>query len=245
MKDIILKNITKQNFVSRKFLKEQNITEKECYDIVYGSRQCKYCKNEAKFKNWTHGYLGKCESNICSKKQRAERTIKTNMEKYGVKNVSSVKEIQQRKLKTFKSNFGVNNISQLSKTQKSIRKTMEKLGKWIKLEDKNPYHIYYKAAEFKHGFEFTCYTTDKEKKLLNELGVYNNRKNKKGCVRDHLLSRRYGFENNIPTWIISHPANCEIIPHNENLSRSSRKEGDNLITFEELLKRINNFEYLS
>lgn len=237
MKNLILKNITKQNFVSRKFLREQNMIEKECYDIVYGSSKCQYCENEAKFINWANGYDTKCLLNKCSKIQRAKRTKKTNLEKYGCENVSGNKEIKKKKAETFKNNYGVDNISQLSKTQDKIRKTMEEIGKWVSLEEKSGYSLYCKPAHFKHGFRFTNLTSEKEKELLKKYGIYNNKTNKNGCVRDHLLSRRYGFENNIPTWIISHPANCEIVQHTENLRRA--KTNDNLICLNELLERIN------
>ena len=238
-KNKILENVTKCNCISRKFLKEQNITEKECYDIVYGSSKCNYCNNESKFQNWANGYSTKCSSNKCSKIQRAERTKKTNLQKYGSENVSDNKDIQRKKLETFKKNYGVENISQLSQTKDKKRKTMEEKGKWIPLKEKTGYMLYCKPAHFKHGFKFTNLTSEKEKELLTKYGVYNNRTNKNGCVRDHLLSRRYGYENNIPTWIISHPANCEIVQHTENISRATRKEGDDLITLSELLERIN------
>lgn len=98
------------------------------------------------------------------------------------------------------------------------------------------YNIYFTSSKFKHGFKTNC---EKQKALLKEHGIYNTKDNTKGCVRDHLLSRRYGFDNNIATWIISHPANCEIVLHSENIRRSSTN--DNIITLEELLERIENW----
>ena len=125
----------------------------------------------------------------------------------------------------------------LKKQYKSMRKTNESNGRWRTFEDLEDYEIYFKASSFKHGFNTT---NENEIKLLNEYGIFNNLTNTKGCVRDHLLSRRYGFENNIPTWIISHPANCEIVLHSENIRRSSTN--DNLITLDELLERIENWK---
>lgn len=111
-------------------------------------------------------------------------------------------------------------------------------GSSVPIEDREPYSVYVKAASFKHGFKTEC---EKQNALLKEYGVYNTRENKNtnGCVRDHLLSRRYGFDNNIPTWIISHPANCEIVLHSENIRRAF--DDDNLISIEELLERIENW----
>lgn len=146
-----------------------------------------------------------------------QKREETNTEKYGCKNVLLYEDIKEK-----------------------IRKRNYENFRWIPLEDKEPYNIYFSASSFKHGFSFTCYTTDKEKQLLEQYGVFNTKTNTKGCVRDHLLSRRYGFDNNIATWIISHPANCEIVSNSENIRRANTN--DNLITLEELLYRIENYK---
>lgn len=125
----------------------------------------------------------------------------------------------------------------LEKQYIAMKKTNEESGRWRSIVDLDGYEIYFKAASFKHGFKTN---NEEEIKLLEEHGVYSSKSNTKGCVRDHLLSRRYGFENNISTWIISHPANCEIVLHSENVRRSSTN--DNLITLEELLERIENWK---
>lgn len=104
------------------------------------------------------------------------------------------------------------------------------------IEDRDSFDVYCNAASFKHGFKTNC---KKQNDLLKEHGVFNARTNTKGCVRDHLLSRRYGFDNNIATWIIAHPANCEIVLNSENVRRANTN--DNLITLEELLERIENW----
>lgn len=106
------------------------------------------------------------------------------------------------------------------------------------IEDRDAFEVYCSEASFKHGFKTKC---EKQKALLNQYGVFNTRNNKNttGCVRDHLLSRRYGFDNNIDPDIISHPANCEIVLNTENIRRAHTN--DNLITLEELLERIENW----
>jgi len=120
----------------------------------------------------------------------------------------------------------------------TARKTNEEKGRWKKLEDLTDYQIYFNASRFKFGF--TNNISSAEYALLEKFGVFNNKSNTKGCVRDHLLSRRFGFENNLPTWIISHPANCQIVLHSENVRRSFTN--DNLITLDELLKRIEEYK---
>jgi len=126
--------------------------------------------------------------------------------------------------------------------RKTARKTNEDNGRWRKIEDVSGYEIYFKDAAFRHGFEFNSLTTDTEKELLRDHGVFDNKSNTKGCVRDHLLSRRYGYDNNVPPEIISHPANCEIVLHSENVRRRSVRDGDDQITLEQLMERINKFD---
>lgn len=110
-------------------------------------------------------------------------------------------------------------------------------GNAMPLHIRDPYNTYVKAAAFTHGFA----TTDiSQIELLSEHGVFNNKSNTKGCVRDHLLSRRYGFDNGINPAIIAHPANCEIVLHSENVKRANGD--DNQITLEELKNRIKSFE---
>lgn len=55
--------------------------------------------------------------------------------------------------------------------------------------------------------------------------------------RDHMISKLYGWQNNIPAEHIRHPANCEIILSIDNITKNS----DSSITYDELLQRINNW----
>lgn len=56
--------------------------------------------------------------------------------------------------------------------------------------------------------------------------------------RDHMISISYGWKNNIPSEIISHPANCHIMFEKDNISK-----GDGIsITLEELKERIEKWD---
>lgn len=77
--------------------------------------------------------------------------------------------------------------------------------------------------------------------LIKEYGWYsaaNRGNNLSGCSRDHLYSVTDGFKNNIDPKIISHPANCKILPHRQNQNKHKHSS----ITFNELLDRIKLFE---
>lgn len=76
--------------------------------------------------------------------------------------------------------------------------------------------------------------------LIQTYGWYaaaNRGNNLNGCSRDHLFSVSDGFKNNIDPSIISHPANCRIIPHKENQSKNKKS----IITLAELYERIEEF----
>lgn len=78
--------------------------------------------------------------------------------------------------------------------------------------------------------------------LLKEFGWYspggrhgrNTNLNLGGVSRDHLYPVKLGWENNVDPEILSHPANCELILHSENI----RKRDKPALTLDELLRRI-------
>lgn len=43
-----------------------------------------------------------------------------------------------------------------------------------------------------------------------------------------------GYKNNVDPFIISHPANCRLVRHNDNVSKGSKS----LLTLEELIQKI-------
>lgn len=64
--------------------------------------------------------------------------------------------------------------------------------------------------------------------------------NRNGISRDHRISVNYGFTNKIDPFIISHPANCVLMPHLENSSKNKQCS----ITINELYNDIEKFDRL-
>ena len=121
------------------------------------------------------------------------------------------------------------------------RETFEKLGLWIPLKDIEPYKLYCKKANWKENM--VNYFSSYELKMLKKRGLYSP-KNSKGMVRDHRYSRFSGFKNKIPTILLRHPVNCQLISHGENVSKAhkgSRYEDGDSITLQKLFKLINGF----
>lgn len=89
------------------------------------------------------------------------------------------------------------------------------------------------------AFRFNVYDYPEEfdLSLIETYGWYkaaNRGNNLNGVSRDHVVSVKYGFDNNIDPSIIAHPANCQLMPHTENI----KKFTDCHISVEELLERI-------
>jgi hypothetical protein len=76
--------------------------------------------------------------------------------------------------------------------------------------------------------------------LIEKYGWYkatNRGNNPNGISRDHMISIYYGWKNKIDPKIISHPANCALIPQNENHIKRTKCS----ITVDELHNRIKNW----
>lgn len=101
--------------------------------------------------------------------------------------------------------------------------------------DKNKLKYYRNLAKF--SFNLADYPNEFDFTLIEQYGWYtatNHGNNLNGVSRDHMVSVKYGFDNNIDPTIIAHPANCRLIRHNDNVSKGKK----NSITYDELLQRI-------
>ncbi len=74
--------------------------------------------------------------------------------------------------------------------------------------------------------------------LLKKYSWYNTKDKIDGLARDHRISRDFGFNNNVNPKLISHPANCEIMLHKNNSTKSKKCS----ITVEELKEAIKEWD---
>lgn len=100
-------------------------------------------------------------------------------------------------------------------------------------------HIYKLDCQFK--FNVYHYPDEFDISLVETFGWYTCPSNKRkgtlnvtGVSRDHLYSISDGFKNKIDPSIISHPANCIITIHTDNVSKGPKSS----ITLDELMKRV-------
>lgn len=122
--------------------------------------------------------------------------------------------------------------------RQKYRQTMESLGYWIPLKDKSDFEIYYKEADWAERM-FDLVDCKKQLRLLKKNGVFHNKNNVNGVVRDHMLSRRTGFGFGIFPQILRHPANCQILTAKDNIKKKNGRyiDADHL-TIDELFDKI-------
>lgn len=87
----------------------------------------------------------------------------------------------------------------------------------------------FKLSDFPEEFDF---------ELIKEHGWYDPKKNSNGVSRDHLYSVNAGFKNKVPSLLLGHPANCQLVLHKKNQSKGVKCS----ITLNELKVRILKWE---
>lgn len=96
-------------------------------------------------------------------------------------------------------------------------------------------------ADCSFKFSLSDYPDEFDFTLIEQHGWYrpaNRGNNLTGISRDHGVSVKYGFDNNLPAKHLAHPANCVLMQHGKNASK-----GKNItMSYEELLKRISSWD---
>jgi hypothetical protein len=114
-----------------------------------------------------------------------------------------------------------------------------KCRKMFKRKDMDEFLIY--KAETKFNFGLSNYPDEFDFGLVEEHGWYSPSNSKKpnlnGVSRDHMLSVREGFNNGVDPKLLSHPANCKLMAHTDNISKNKNSS----ITESELKSRIYNW----
>lgn len=197
--------------------------------------KCEICNKEYTVNvtpyNFEKGKYKKTCSNECAKKLTAQKTNKKEKNKK-----------IQNKIKTliYNKNKGKNNIHYCKQCGKLIYNTRkhfcsDECKQIYKLKDKTKKQVYKYLCKF--TFSLNQFPNEFNFELIEKFGWYkakNRGNNLLGVSRDHKYSREEGFKNLVDPYIISHPANCELLQHTLN----SSKYIDCSITIEDLINNI-------
>lgn len=102
--------------------------------------------------------------------------------------------------------------------------------------DKTSLSYYRRQCAFK--FNLKDYPEEFDFSLIEQFGWYkakNRGDNLNGVSRDHIISIRFGYDNNIDPYIMSHPANCQLLQHRKNSSKGKKSN----LSLDELIEKIN------
>ena len=217
------------------YMKNPNLC-KHCQEIIsYNNRENKYCN----------------QSCVAKHTNPLRKGIKHNMSKEGVDNIKksnllihssnewleNVKKANSLRRKNF---IECNYCKKMTNNTKfCCRKCQNDYYIELYKEDTNKSFSLYKTLT-KFNFNLADYETEFDFSLIKEHGWYlptNKGDNLGGVSRDHMLSVREGFELGIDPKLLSHPANCKLMIHNDNISKNKKSS----ITYEELLERIKYF----
>ena len=106
------------------------------------------------------------------------------------------------------------------------------------MKNKEPFERYKKLCEFKFGI--INFPDEFNFNIIKENGWYeaaNRGNNLNGVSRDHMYSCKEGFNNLIDPYLISHPANCNLILQSSNASKHSKCS----ISYNELINKVINW----
>jgi hypothetical protein len=119
---------------------------------------------------------------------------------------------------------------------------MESNGHWIQSSQKDPYRVYYLAANWIGSM--VSYLSEDDLKLFSEHGFYSS-SNKNGYVRDHIVSRKVGWLFDLPPELLRHPANLQLISHSSNIKKGWQERAMQRSDLEpmiiDLISRIENW----
>lgn len=159
--------------------------------------------------------------------EKAKKTSKTLLDKNKGCSISDTNQICQYCGSIFRSNRKKKYCCKECRTKARTEKQL--LDKELFIRYKSQCVFNFALNEFPEEFDFN---------LIKEHGWYqakNRGNNLTGISRDHMLSCKYGYDNLIDPYLISHPANCKLILQTQNSSKHSNCS----ITKEELIEKVN------
>lgn len=125
--------------------------------------------------------------------------------------------------------------------KKRIRKVMETRGNWIPLLQRDDYTLY--RDKFANWIVRMFDIVEDPHNILQTYGIFNAKTNRKGVVRDHMFSRKSGFQNGVFPELLRHPANCQLLLHSDNVKKKKSRYNDaDAFDLDELFYRVETYK---
>ena len=174
---------------------------------------CIICRKEMGVNAWPRHTERRCEFYLGKNKKSSKKSGKKQAWNKGLSKHTDYRVAQQAK--TYKNRYKLGQITQQPKAS-------------------DEQITYRNNCKFK--FNVFNYPKLFDLDLLKIHGWYHPIKNPNGISRDHRVSIKYGWLNNISPKYMSHPYNCELLLHVDNTC----KKTNNSIGIDELMNLVDN-----
>ncbi len=213
--------------------------EKKLAEYLLNPAVCKECNNTLPIVSRNHNFCNtSCSGKYFGRIRKENNWVHSDATKDSISDSNSKKTYKiLRPAQCSKCNITFNFLC--SRTHTLVNIKCENCRKSRRVLDSTKLQDYRLLCNFKFGIK--DFPEEFDFSLITQYGWYkptNRGNNLTGVSRDHMVSVRYGFDNSIDPKIISHPANCRIIKHSDNVSKGI----NNYITISQLLDKINNWD---
>jgi hypothetical protein len=191
-----------------------------CASSFQGFRKC--CSDECslELKKMTTVQTTGCEHNLAGNSKSRKNMESRLIENYGVSNVFQRNDVKLKLKKTWNEKYGVDNPTMNHEIKNKVKKTNIDRGNWIGNEIKDEfsiycYHIDYFTNRNINKFAWKYWGKD----FYKNWGFHENHV-------DHIYSKKEGFVNGIPAFIIGSFVNLRMIKGTENMKKGTKCDID-------------------
>lgn len=203
----------------------KNKREEAEKEYLKDPKKCKYCDEIIIYEKRTNDYCGhSCVASSTNSSRIYDwgDKIKEGIDRY--LNINGIERYVE-----------CNNCGDTIKKSKRRKYCSDKCMVEYRRKDMDKYKKYKLDTNFK--FSLNDYPDEFDFSLIEKHGWYsptNKKNNLDGVSRDHIISVKDGFEKGIDPFLLSHPANCQLMIHNENVSKYTNSH----MSENELLEKI-------
>jgi hypothetical protein len=207
----------------------------ESYNKRYGEaidhiRICPQCGNEFTVHCRNHELTKSSKVPRYCSRRCANTRIHSDVTRQKISNALAIQFPVYKMCIGCSENFLVRNA--IENRRKYCSSNCRKMIRQCNMSELNKY-----KRECQFNFALNAYPDEFDFDMIRDYGWYkakNRGNNLNGVSRDHMIPIMYGWIHKISSDIISHPANCKLMRHNDNVSKGITPS----ITLEGLLTRI-------